>query len=60
MVRILDIASDEERLAAFLFDQLPHLLGILVFIQIGNENVRAFPRIERRDCPPRNKFLDNL
>jgi hypothetical protein len=49
MIRMLDIARDEERPAAFLFDQLLHVLSILVFAQIGDEDVRAFPRIGYRD-----------
>src|SRR5947209_9880161 len=45
MVRVLHIARDEHSFPAGVLYQFLSLLGIIVLIQIGNEQVRALARI---------------
>jgi hypothetical protein len=52
MVRRLDIAGDENRLPARLLDPFPRLLGILVLVEIGDEDIGAFAGIGYGDGAP--------
>ena len=40
---VLDIAADQDRLAAGVDDQALGLFGILFFIQVGDEDIRTLP-----------------
>ena len=46
-----DIACDQHRLASGVFDQAPRFLGVLLFLQIGDQHVRALACEGDRDRP---------
>ena len=46
-----DIACDQYRLASGVFDQAPRFLGVLIFLQISNQHVRALAREGDGDRP---------
>ena len=49
MSRRSDIAGDEHRFSPRLFDQSLRLLGVLMLIQVGDDDVRAFTGIGDRN-----------
>ena len=51
MSGVLDVAANQDRLAAGFVDQALGLLGILCFIQVGDEYVRTLPRVGQRHRP---------
>ena len=49
MGRILQVAGDQHRLASLLLDQFLDLFGVIMLVQIGDQNVGAFARIGNGD-----------
>jgi hypothetical protein len=52
MSSVLDVAANQDRLAAGFDDQPLGLFGILFFVQVGNEYIRTLPRVGQRHRPP--------
>src|SRR4051794_17667477 len=51
MSRVLDVAANQDRLAAGFNHQTLGLFGILFFIQVGNEYICTLPRVGQRHRP---------
>jgi hypothetical protein len=51
MFGFAQIASDEHGLATFLLDQRLHLLGVVVLIEIGDQDVGTLARVSDRHGP---------
>lgn len=48
---LLNVARHKDDLSARLLDQLSRFLRVLVFAQVGNQQVRALPRVGQCNRP---------
>ena len=52
MFRIADVASGKEHFGAFLFACIPRDMGVVVFFEIGDGDLRPFSGEQHRGCSP--------